>query len=193
VSAPAPLRPDEAPGRERRWLPPLAVLGVILLMTVGARGIADALAEPPGGPVEVGGIVSVQPRAAWTVSSREDRGAFHETLLVRGAAGLSVVGIEEAGETPEVLAERYAQDVLSDRFVQLRIAGDGASAAVRGLPAVRFGYVGITDQGVTLEGVVTAVSAPSGNGAVFDAFAPEGELASVAQDLDAMIAGAEVG
>jgi hypothetical protein len=193
VSAPAALRPGEARGRERRWLPPIAVLCVILIMTVGARGIADALAEPPGGPVEVGGVVGVQPRAGWTVASREDRGAFHEALLVRGAAGLSVVGIEEAGETPEVLAESYVQQVLHDRFVQLRTAGDGASAAVRGLPAIRFGYVGITDQGVTLEGIVTAVSAPSGNGAVFDAFAPEGDLTSVAQDLDAMIVGAEIG
>jgi hypothetical protein len=186
-----PHRSDEARGQGRRWLPPLAVLGVILVMTVGARGVADALAEPAGGPVEVGGVVRVQPRTGWTVSSREDRGSFHEALLVRGAAGLSIVGIEEASEPPEALAGSYAQ-VLSGRFVQLRLAGDGASATVQGLPAVRFGYVGITDQGVTLEGVVTAVSAPSGNGAVFDAFAPEGELAAFAQDLDAMIAGAGV-
>ena len=50
---------------------------------------------------------------------------------------------------------------------------------------MRFGYVGITEDGVPLEGVVIAASGTSAS-AVFDAYAPQGALATVIEDVRAM-------
>ena len=70
--------------------------------------------------------------------------------------------------------------------------GEAAPTTLAGeVPAVRFGYQGITQDGVPLEGVVIAASGSTAS-VVFDAYAPRGELATVAGDLQAMIDGAEV-
>src|SRR4029453_14536941 len=73
---------------------------------------------------------------------------------------------------------------------ELVLPGGGGALAL-GLPALRFGHNGIAD-GVSIEGVAT-VAVVTTTGAVFDAFAPNGDLAWAASDLDTMIDGAEVG
>ena len=55
----------------------------------------------------------------------------------------------------------------------------------------RFGYIGSTETGAAIEGEVTVVVAPSGQGVVFDGWAP-GSLAFVDGDLATMIEQAEV-
>ena len=61
------------------------------------------------------------------------------------------------------------------------------------MEAVRFGYIGSQPQtGAALEGSVTVVVAPSGNGVVFDGWAPQGQLELISEELVAMIARAEV-
>ena len=50
---------------------------------------------------------------------------------------------------------------------------------------MRFGYQGITEEGVPLEGVVIAASGSSAS-AVFDAYAPHGELPTVIEALRLM-------
>ena len=66
----------------------------------------------------------------------------------------------------------------------------GSGARCRKAP-IRFGYIGISD-GVAIEGVATVATGPTA-GAVFDAWAPKGDLAWAASQVDTMIDGAEVG
>jgi hypothetical protein len=197
-SEPAP-RPDEAPAQrrvERRWLPVLAVVATIAFVTGGARAVADANAGPPQSPASVPGIVVVQPQPGWREDpdARTDDGAFHEVLLVRGTADLLLVGIEGYGRSAPDLARDYVERVLRARFAQLSVGRVAGPVALRsGVPAVQFGYVGVTEGGVSVEGVVTAAVAGSRrDGVVFDGFAPEGDLAWAAGDIRTMVVGAEV-
>lgn len=196
ITAGLPPRPDEAASQrrvERRWIPAIAVASVILVLSAGAHMVGDRLAGVQGPPVVVPGVVTVQPRPGWEVAERSDDGTTHQLVLRRGTAGLLVVGIEAFGGGPGDLAHDYTVEVLDQHLAQLRIGGDaGAVVLPSGLEAVRFGYVGVTGDGVTIEGVVTAVVAPSGNGVVFDGFSPQGDLASAAGDLFSMIDSAAV-
>jgi hypothetical protein len=193
-------RPDEAPSQrrvERRWLPALGVVAVIALVTGGARAVADATAGPLQPATGVPGIVVVQPRPGWSedLDARVDDGGFHEVLLVRGTADLVLVGIDAYGGSPADLARDYVERVLRARFAQLSVGHVAGPVPLRsGVPAVQFGYVGVTEDGVSVEGAVTAAVAGSRrDGVVFDGFAPEGDLAWAAGDIRTMVAGAEVG
>jgi hypothetical protein len=198
-SEPAP-RPDEAPSQrraERRWLPVAGVVAVILFVTGGARALADATAGPLQPSTGIPGIVVVQPRQGWTADAgaRVDDGALHEVLLVRGTAHLLLVGIDGYGGSASDLARDYVERVLRARFAQLSVGQvDGPVALRSGVPALQFGYVGVTEGGVSVEGAVTAAVVGSGrDGAVLDGFGPEGDLAWAVEDIRAMVAGAEVG
>jgi hypothetical protein len=189
-----PVRSDERPTPVggRRWLPTLAVAAVILSLTVGARAAADALEGPQAPAVDVAGLVSVRPDPGWHPVSRHDDEGAHDVLLGRGSARLLVVALEGFSDAPDALAEAYVDSVLQQRFVQVRLAPSPETTVVVGHEAVRFGYVGVTDDRVFVEGGVTAIVGSTGAGVVFDAFAPEGTLAASADDLHRMIDGAEV-
>ena len=92
---------------------------------------------------------------------------------------------------PASVAARYADESLRPSLAQVAVGEAAATTLAGGVPAVRFGYVGITHDGVPIEGVVVAASGSSVS-AVFDAYAPQGELATVADDLRAMFDGAAV-
>ena len=182
--------------QSRRWLPVLAVLLVILGVTGGARLVAAALRSEPGGPVGIEGVVAIEPRPGWLEepSLRTDGdGGAARFVLVRGTASLVVTGVDGFGDGPHVLASEYAAGVLEARFVQVTIGTPAPVTVGMGLPGVRFGYVGLTADRVQVEGVVTAATTPQGAATVFDAFAAEGDLAGVADDLQAMIDGAVLG
>ncbi|MGZ4149622.1 MAG: hypothetical protein ACXVQJ_06260, partial [Actinomycetota bacterium] len=61
-----------------------------------------------------------------------------------------------------------------------------------GLPAIQFGYTGVTFDREPVAGVVTVAVGPGGNGVVFDASWPEQDLAVPAGDIAAMIDGAAI-
>ena len=92
---------------------------------------------------------------------------------------------------PASVAARYADESLRPSLAQVAVGEAAATTLAGGVPAVRFGYVGITHDGVPIEGVVVAASGSSVS-AVFDAYAPQGELATVADDVRAMFDGAAV-
>lgn len=119
----APDRPDEAPSQrrpERRWLPALGVLGVIVFVTGGARAVGDALAGPPGPPVDVGGVVRVQPEPGWELEGQDPDAA----LLVRGTARLFIQARAGVAIPAVDLARSYVEDGktgLRARFSQLTV------------------------------------------------------------------------
>ncbi|MEP6759647.1 MAG: hypothetical protein ABJB55_10670 [Actinomycetota bacterium] len=185
-----PSRPDEALAQrrtERRWIPVLIVTALILLVAQGAKSVADAMAGPTAPAVEVGSAVEIQPRPGWDVESistsppaaRLHRGTVLLDVFVYGA---------EAGGAAAV-AQRYVDEALRPGLASVWIGGAAETTLAGGVPAVRFGYIGLTHDGVSLEGVVIAASGHAAS-AVFDAYAPRGSLATVAQDLRVMIDGA---
>lgn len=192
----APTRPDLASARRgaaARWWPAAAVLGVVLVVTVGAQVVERALVGGAEPTVAIGGVLAMEPAPGWREEPRlrVDDGALHRRVVVRGAAALAIQVIEGVGGTPDALAARYADPELRARFVQLRVSRV-EPVLVAGVPGVRFGYLGVTRDRATVEGVVTAIVAASGTAVVFEAFAPEGGLAGVAGQLGAMIDGAAV-
>jgi hypothetical protein len=191
VRTPIPDRPDEAANQrrpERRWLPVLAVVVTIAFVTGGAAGVGDAVSRP----VRLGGAVRLDPAPGWVEAGRRSDAGLEELLLRRGSAGLYVVVSPRAGETATEVAEAYAGLGLRRQYTRVTIGDAEAAVLGDGVPAVRFGYVGVTADGVATEGVVVAAVTPSGEGVVFDGFAPQGELPASIGDLGEMIEGAEL-
>lgn len=185
----APPRPDEAPAHrreERRWLPAIAVVAVIVFVTGGSQVVGDAIAEPAE-PVRVGGV-TVTPEPGWEVDSRTEEPGVSSALLRHGSAGLLVLALDGPASAEE-LARDYADLALRERFAQLTIG----QPSVADLGSVRFVYVGITHDGVAVEGVVSAVASGAGGGAIFDGFAPKGSLGAVVDDLTRIVESSEMG
>lgn len=186
-----PLRPDEPAAfqrRERTWLPTLAVLAVLLVVVLGGYVTAAALSEPTGAPVSVGGVVTVQPLSGWEVAGTRPVGGLPFVRLTRGGGNLDVVVVPSFGGSASSLADEYVQRVLKRQLSRLSVSGRLDHVALGdGLEAVRFRYVGVTDNGASIEGESTAVVTAAGDGVVFDGWAPQGLLSYVDGDLHTMI------
>ncbi|HEX6844229.1 MAG TPA: hypothetical protein VF235_03850 [Actinomycetota bacterium] len=191
MRTPIPDRPDEAPSqrrRERKWLPVLAVLATIAFVTGGAASVGDAVSRP----VRLAETVRFDPAPGWIEVGRRVEEGLHELLLQRGSAGLYVVVLPEEGGTAVELAESYASFGLRRQYARVTIGDAEAATLGDGVPAVRYGYVGVSTDGVATEGVVVTAVTPDGTGVVFDGFAPQGELAAAIDDLGAMLEGVDL-
>ena len=187
-----PARPDPTPAqrvRERRWVPALIVTALIVLVTQGARAVADVTAGATRPAITIGSVLTLQPRPGWDVTSASV--APPTARLHRGPVLLDVLVYPVSPEGPEAVAARYVEEALRTDLTRVSIGEAASTTLAGGVPAVRFGYQGITADGVLLEGVITAASGPDAS-AVFDAYAPPGELATVIEDVRVMIDGAEV-
>jgi hypothetical protein len=193
--APAPARPDEAGNQrriERRWFPVLAILGVVAVVTVGGRSVAAALADAAAPAVAVGPAVTIHPPSGWTVEAAASDGDESSVMLSRGTAVLRVTAVAAAiVRSPDEILVGYLEENAGGAFAD-RSVGEPESGTVDGAPAVKVGYVGSTTDGVGVEGAIVAAAAPSATEVVFDAAAPAGDLASAADDIVAMIRGAEL-
>lgn len=198
--AAVPTRPDASarlrrPARERRWLPALAVLGVVLATTLGGFVAAAALSEPAGDPVSIPGVVAVTPLSGWQPA---DPGAVADrpfVRLTRGSGTLAAVAWGPFAGDASALAGDVRDEVLGTLLEQLTVSDRLTSVAFdQGLVGRRFTYVGIDrDSGAAVEGEVTTVISPVGEGVAFVGVAPEGLLAFVADDLRTMVTGATIG
>ncbi len=175
-------------GTGRRWLAVLVVVAVLLFVAGGADAIAHAIAGPP---IQIAGV-TLHPQAGWKVQRRGDDGSLHRVVLARGSGALDVTVIDAYPGTADGLARQYEDSVLAGQLDQLSVGDPEAGALDDGTPTVRYGYVGITHDGVAVEGVVTTAVGPEDTGVVFDAYAPKGGLASVVGGLASMIDRTEV-
>jgi hypothetical protein len=196
----APPRPDASAwmrrgAPDRRWLPALAVLGVILATTTGGFVAAAALSEPAGAPVAIPGVVSVQPLSGWVAAEPGAVGARPLVRLTRGSGTLAAVAWGQFAGDAEALAIEVRDDLLGESLDQLSVSETLEPVAMSsGLEGQRFTFVGIdTDSGAAVEGEVTTVVPSAGQAVVFVGLAPEGLLAFVDGDLHSMIASAIVG
>jgi hypothetical protein len=201
-----PGRPDAPAGASRparRWVPTVLVALVISVTVLGGFVVADTLPAPDVPPIALGGVLTIRPLPGWEVVHREPApipfpsgavisGEFAQ--LTRGNGALDLLALPRVGGTALELADVYATEVLARQLERLSISGlEERITLPNGLEAVRFGYIGSQPQtGAAIEGSVTAVVAPSGNGAVFDGWAFQGQLQLISGELVAMIDSTEV-
>jgi hypothetical protein len=177
----------------RGWAPALGVAAAILVVTLGASVVSSAARDATDGTVGVEGVATIDPPDGWTedVAARRDEDGARTFVLTKGSAVVAVTVIPDAGVDLPTLAAAYDDDVLDARFLELAKT-DPQPVSVGGLPGVRTIYVGRTSSRTDVEGVATVAVGPGGAGLVIDGAAPEGLLASVAHDLEAMAAGARI-
>ena len=196
----APPRPDASawmregvPGR--RWWPVFAVAGVVLVTTLGGFVAAAALSDPAGPPVGVPGVVSVQPLSGWEPADPGTAAGRPYVRLTRGSGTLVVVGWGPFAADAVTLASDVRDELLAESLEQLSVSDRLTSVALDGgAVGQRFTFVGIdADSGGAVEGEVTVVVTPEGQGVVFLGLAPEGLLAFIDGDLHTMVAAAVVG
>jgi hypothetical protein len=182
-------------GDQRRWLPALAVLGVLGVATLGGFVAAAALAEPVGSPLSIPGAVSVQPLSGWRPEppGRVDGRPF--VRLTRGSGTLVAIAWGQVSGDAEALAIAVRDDVLDRSLDRLTVSESLTEVALdRGLRGRRFTFTGVDrDSGASVEGEVTAVVDERGQGVAFVGLAPEGLLAFIDGDLHTMIERATVG
>jgi hypothetical protein len=206
-SSAVPARPDAPAGGAvrpaRRWLPTALVASVMSVTVLGGFVVAETLPAPEVRPVALGGVLTLRPLPGWEVVRRDQitvpspsggvlQGEFAQ--LTRGSGALDLLALPGAGGRALELAELYAGEVLAGQLDRLAIS-DRVEGIVlpSGLEAVRFGYIGSAPQtGAAVEGSVTVVVAPSGNGAVFDGWAFQGQLELIGEELVVMIERAKV-
>ena len=199
-----PARPDgvRVSRIRRRWLPTLLVAATIVVTVLGGFVVAEALPPPEVRPLTLADVVTVRPLPGWEVVRREDASiptaggdvAGEFAQLTRGSGALDLLALPGLGADPFALAELYTDRVLGHQLERLSISEVSPVLFSSGLRGVRFGYIGSEpSSGAAIEGTVTAVVASSGDAAVFDGWAFQGQLELIAEELAAMIDRAEVG
>jgi hypothetical protein len=180
------------------------LVAVVLSVTVlGGFVVAEALPQPEVRPVTLGGVLTIRPLPGWEVVRREratvplPSGGVISTefgQLTRGSGALDLLALPGFGGTALELADLYAGEVLTRQLERLSVSDQVERIMLpSGLEAIRFGYIGSEPQsGAAVEGSVTVVVAPSGNGVVFDGWAFQGQLELIFEELVAMIDRAEV-
>jgi hypothetical protein len=192
-----PDRPDESAwlqARERKWLPTLAVFGVIVFTTIGGYVAAALLATPAGPPVGFPGLVTVQPIAGWEPAGAGTTQGHPYLGIARGNGTLIVVDWGPASDA-EALAVDVVEGVLQAELSQVSVSDELTSPTLAdGTMGVRFRFVGVDpDTGGSLEGEVTTFVASAGRGVAFIGLAPEGQLPFMEGDLHTIIYRAKVG
>jgi hypothetical protein len=178
------------PVRERTVLPVVAVVLALIVVVFGGYVTASALSPGAGGPVDVGGLVRVTPLPGWELAKRSSDPAG--ARLTRGSGTLDVFAGSFDGRAGDLIGE-YVTGSLEAQAEQLSVSRIQALELASGLLASRVSYVGtFRDVQVPIEGEVTAVVSSSGVGAVFDGWAPSGQLGPALEDVRAMIDAAEV-
>jgi hypothetical protein len=205
-SSDVPVRPDAPAGAvrpSRRWLPTGLVALVMSVTVLGGFVTAETLPQPEVRPVSLGGILTIRPLPGWEVVRREQATvplpsggviSVEFAQLTRGSGALDLLALPRVGGGALELADLYAGEVLTGQLERLSVSDQVERITLPiGLEALRFGYIGSGPQsGAAVEGSVTVVVAPSGNGAVFDGWAFQGQLELIAEELVAMIDRAEV-
>ncbi len=183
--------PTRGPHPRVRLLPTIAVAAALAVVVFGGYVTEVALAQPAGPVVSVAGAVRVRPLSGWELAKRfqDPTGA----RLTRGVGNLDVVAIAFE-RSPLDLARAYVDQILDPQARQLSVSRTVERVRLRsGLTGVRVAYVGVFGRSqAAIEGEVTAVVSPSGVGAAFDAWAPEGLLQYVLDDTRTMIDAAEI-
>ena len=179
------------PLHERRWIPAITLVALIVGVVSGGHVLSDALGQARSGAVVVGDSVEIAPVPGWELAERfEDPTGIR---LTSGSASLDVAELPFSGTDVDLLRE-YVDNVLAPQAEQLRLSEEVEPVRFEnGLTGSRIAYVGqFGDVQTPVEGEITTVVSPLGTGVVFDGWAPTGQLQLSLDDLHAMIETAEI-
>lgn len=173
-------------------VPAAAVLMAVLGTVFGGYAVAASLIEPAGPPVSVGGVVRVQPLSGWEFAGRYAVAGMPAARITRGNGNLDVLAA--TARVPDELARMYVDQVLKPSAPRLEISGELERVRIgRAAAGARFAYVGVFDRGgAPIEGEVTVLVSSTGQGVIYDAWAPEGLLQYIRGDVQTMQAHAEL-
>jgi hypothetical protein len=190
-AAPAPPAPAGPAGPtgppEPRGCLPTFLVAVLMFAIAFSGAIAFAAVESDPLPiVEVDGPVSIQPLRGWEFVSRSEDGTA--IFLSQGSGSLTVEVITVEATPDEVLEATFAS-WESEPETQLSTGAREAVETAPGIVGVRASYGGVFPEvEYPVEGELTVV-AGGGVLVVFDAWAGEGELRLVLDEIRQMIAG----
>jgi hypothetical protein len=186
---PVPLPPP--PRRERRWVPVLVVAAVLVSIVAGGYVTADALGRVGGDTVVVSPSVTVTALPGWELAGRFTGPTG--IRLSKGSASLDVATIPFTGSSEGLLAA-YIENVLEPDAEQFRMSETVEGVVLdSGQVGARIAYVGLFgDVQAPIEGEVTAVVTPEGEGVIFDGWGPSGQLQFAIDDIHTMIQTAKI-
>lgn len=177
-----------------QWWPALLVVGAIAVVTLGGRIAAAVVDGAATATVGVFGVATIALPDGWTEAVDDALGEdpVRRFVVTKGAASAVLTAIEGAEAPAPPVATAYVRDVLEPRLADL-VTTPPQPVVIGGVPGVRITYLGETRTRVAVEGVVAVAVASDGSALVLDAYAPEGFLATVAADVEAMWEGARLG
>jgi hypothetical protein len=188
-SEPVPL--PAPPLRQHRWIPVVVLAAVLAAVTSGGYLTSDALGEIQGAAATVGTSVRVTPLPGWQLagsSTDPDR-----IRLTSGSTSLDVAAFPFDGTEIDLLG-RYVDNILEPDAEQFRVSEEVEPVRLAsGLAGSRIAYVGLFGEvQAPIEGEVTAVVSPSGQGVMFNGWAPAGQLQFEIDEIDEMIERARI-
>ena len=173
----------------RRFVPTLAVAGIIAAVVLGGLGLDGTLAAPSAGKVAVGNSVTITAAPGWVRAEDDSSGAV---TLQKANAQLIVQVVTYVGSAGAALAEVESSIRSEADQVSFGAEDDGTigghDVAMAGFEAVVSGSSGSG----TVDGEIICMIA-GGNAIVFEAVAAQGYLGDVVDDIKAMVSSVEVG
>jgi hypothetical protein len=177
---------ERAPTEPRGCLPTFVVAVLMFAIAFSGPIAFAAIEDDPLPVVHVDGPVSIQPLRGWQFVSRSEDGSA--ILLSQGSGSLTVEVLTVAATPDEVLEATFA-GWEEDPETQLTTGGREAVETAPGIPGVRAPYSGVFPEvEYPVEGELTVVTG-GGVLVVFDAWAGEGELRLVVDEIRQMIGG----
>ena len=179
--------------RPARWWPPLALVGVILLVVMGGYVLTGALVNRVQDPVSVGDTVLLFPLSEWEVAAQGEAEGVPAMRLTRGTGSLDTLAPLPASE-PDALLRSYVTGVLQPAAERLDVSEEIVRFDLSYGTAARVDYVGLFGgaRDNWIEGQVTVVVTPDGRGILYDGWGPEGLFGYSLGDIETMIERAEV-
>jgi hypothetical protein len=162
---------------------------IIVFVVVGgfvvAAGIEAPTADASPRPLVVGGV-RFTPGPMWEVARRIP-GATAAIQLSRGSGNLLVV-VFPGQSDPAAVLDRYVQEILTPEALSLRVSPTAETVSIPSAgTGVRRFYVGtFQDNPAPLEGDVTGMVLPNGQGVAVDGWAQEGTYEQFADDVHRM-------
>jgi hypothetical protein len=176
-------RADGTAPRPGRWGPLAIVVGLIAIVVGGGQLFAAAVTAGTGATLQVGDL-QIELRPGWDIESVTTSPST--ARLHRGPVVLDVVELAPEPAGPTLVAQRYIAGRLRQTLSEITTGIPEGLRLADGAAAVRIAYVGVTTEGLAVEGVVTAAVGERSSG-VFDASAPGGSLVAAAEDVRAMV------
>jgi hypothetical protein len=191
----APMAPSVArrPLFDRqKWLPTIAVAGIIAGVVLGGLGLDKVIAAPSAGTVEIGQSVTITAAPGWVKTETSGTGDGDGVALQKSDATLSATAVLYDGSPSGALSEVEAelqQDAADISFgAEHDSALGGHDAATVTFSAIVSGPSGSG----TIDGEVVCLVV-DGRAIVFEVIAPQGDLDPVADDVLTMVSSVEVG